>query len=54
MTTPAFKNFLQNDIGDKPYFDIFGQIFVEMDEDTRTNQDKTGLPVPGRPGTQIF
>ena len=41
-------------IGDKPYFGIFGQIFVQMDEDTHPHQDKSGWPVHGRPGTQIY
>ena len=41
VTTPVVKNFLQR-IGDKIYFGIFGQSFVQMDDDTHPHQDKSG------------
>ena len=51
---PLFSKISSERIGDDPYFGIFGQIFLQMDEDTHPHQDKSGWPVPGKPGAQIF
>ena len=39
---PLFSKISSKRIGDKPYFGIFGQIFVQLDEDTHPHQDKSG------------
>ena len=53
MWLPLLLKISSEKIGDKPYFIIFGQSFIQMDEDTHPHLDKSGRPVSGKPGTQI-
>ena len=54
VTIPLFSKISSVRIGNKCYFGIFGQSFVQMVEDTHHHQDKSGWPVLGRPGIQIY